>query len=202
MDNVEASINVGQTVPFVTGQFTGAGGDGGGNINPFQTIDREDIGIKLTITPKINEGDAVQLLISQEVSSLSTTSAAVDLITNKREINTRVIVDDGDIIVLGGLIDDTVEHAQERVPVLGSIPVLGALFRYQRSNFVKRNLMVFLRPQILRNSESATLHTNQRYRRMQELQRMLDADGVPLMPGVDRPKLPPLEGEPEPAPQP
>ena len=202
MDNEEASINVGQTVPFVTGQFTGAGGDGGGNINPFQTINREDIGIKLTITPQINEGDAVQLLISQEVSSLSTTSTAVDLITNKREINTRVIVDDGDIIVLGGLIDDTVEHAQERVPVLGSIPVLGALFRYQRSNFVKRNLMVFLRPQILRNSESATLHTNQRYRRMQELQRMLDADGVPLMPGVDRPKLPPLEGEPEPAPQP
>lgn len=198
MDNEEATINVGQTVPFVTGQFTGVGGDGGGQVNPFQTINREDIGIKLTITPKINEGDAVQLLISQEVSSLSNQATAVDLITNKREIKTRVIVDDGDIIVLGGLIDDTVEHSQERVPVLGSIPILGHAFRYQRSNVVKRNLMVFLRPQILRDSASATLHTNQRYRRMQQLQQMLDPDGVPLMPGVDVPSLPPLDGDPEP----
>ncbi len=202
MDNEEATINVGQTVPFVTGQFTGVGGDGGGQVNPFQTINREDIGLKLTITPKINEGDAVQLLISQEISSLSNQATAVDLITNKREIKTRVIVDDGDIIVLGGLIDDTVEHSQERVPLLGSIPILGHAFRYQRSNVVKRNLMVFLRPQILRDSASATLHTNQRYRRMQELQQMLDPDGVPLMPGVDVPTLPPLDGDPDPAPQP
>ncbi len=201
MDNEEATINVGQTVPFVTGQFTGVGGEGG-QVNPFQTINREDIGIKLTITPKINEGDAVQLLIEQEVSSLSNQATAVDLITNKREIKTRVIVDDGDIIVLGGLIDDTVEHSQERVPLLGSIPILGHAFRYQRSNIVKRNLMVFLRPQILRDSDSATLHTNQRYRRMQQLQQMLDPDGIPLMPGVDGPALPPLDGDPEPAPRP
>src|SRR5690606_28548991 len=150
------TINVGQTVPFVTGQFTGTGGTGG-QLNPFQTIDREDIGVKLTVTPKINEGDAVQLQIAQAVSSLSNRTGAVDLITSKREITTRVIVDDGEIIVLGGLIDDTVDHTQERVPVLGAIPLLGRLFSYQRSNVVKRNLMVFLRPRILRDPASATL---------------------------------------------
>lgn len=197
MDNEEATINVGQTVPFITGQFTGAQ-DGAGQVNPFQTINREDIGLKLTITPKINEGDAVQLLIHQEVSSLAPgTTGAVDLITNKREISTRVIVQDGDIIVLGGLIDDTVQHNQQRVPILGSIPILGHAFRYQRTTSVKRNLMVFLQPRILRDAESTTLQTNQRYRRMQELQRMLEGEQVPLMPDVRRPSLPPID-EPEP----
>lgn len=197
MDNEEATINVGQTVPFITGQFTGAQAPGG-QVNPFQTINREDIGLKLTITPKINEGDAVQLLIHQEVSSLAPgTTGAVDLITNKREISTRVIVQDGDIIVLGGLIDDTVQHNQQRVPILGSIPILGHAFRYQRTTSVKRNLMVFLQPRILRDAESATLQTNQRYRRMQELQRILEGERVPLMPDVRRPSLPPID-EPEP----
>ncbi|MCA1798991.1 MAG: type II secretion system secretin GspD [Xanthomonadaceae bacterium] len=196
MDNEEATINVGQTVPFITGQFTGAQ-DGAGQVNPFQTINREDIGLKLTITPKINEGDAVQLLIHQEVSSLAPgTTGAVDLITNKREISTRVIVQDGDIIVLGGLIDDTVQHNQQRVPILGSIPILGHAFRYQRTTAVKRNLMVFLQPRILRDAESATLQTNQRYRRMQQLQQMLESEQVPLMPDVRRPSLPPID-EPE-----
>lgn len=201
MDNEEATINVGQTVPFITGQFTGAQG-ADGQVNPFQTINREDVGLRLTITPKINEGDAVQLLIHQEVSSLAPgTTGAVDLITNKREISTRVIVGDGDIIVLGGLIDDTVQNTQQRVPILGSIPILGHAFRYQRTTAVKRNLMVFLQPRILRDAASATVQTNQRYRQMQELQQMLEGERVPLMPDVRRPELPQLE-EREPQPQP
>src|SRR5690606_9211906 len=132
----------------VSGQFTGTG-TGAGQVNPFQTINREDVGLMLKITPKINEGNAVQLLIEQEVSSLTHAPAgAVDLVTNKREIRTRVIVEDGDIIVLGGLMDDSLQMNQERVPILGSIPILGHAFRYQRTSTVNRTLMVFLRPQI------------------------------------------------------
>lgn len=201
MDNEEAEINVGQQVPFLTGQFTGAGQQPGG-VNPFQTINREDVGLKLKITPKINEGNAVQLAIEQEVSSLSQApTGAVDLVTNRREIKTRVIVEDGDIIVLGGLIDDTLQENQERVPILGSIPILGRAFRYETTSKVKRNLMVFLRPQIIRDAAAATLHTNRRYRDMQELQEMLQDKRVPLMPDVDRPILPPVD-EPEPDPEP
>ncbi len=201
MDNEEAHINVGQQVPFVTGQYSQSG-TGQPGINPFQTINREDVGLKLKITPRINEGDAVQLAIEQEVSSLSqAASGAVDLVTNKREIKTHVIVDDGDIIVLGGLIDDTLQENQERVPILGSIPILGRAFRYDRTSKVKRNLMVFLRPRIIRDAAAATLHTNRRYRDMQEMQEMLQDKRVPLMPGVDRPTLPPVdEPEPDPAP--
>lgn len=193
MDNEEAYINVGQTVPFVSGQFTGTG-TGGGQVNPFQTINREDVGLRLKITPKINEGNAVQMLIESEVSSLTQAPAgAVDLVTNKREINTRVIVEDGDIIVLGGLMDDSLQSNQERVPILGSIPILGHAFRYQRTSTVKRTLMVFLRPQILRDAGSANYHTNQRYRQMQRLQEELEGERVPLMPEIERPRLPPID---------
>lgn len=190
MDNEEAEINVGQTVPFISGQFSGTGSVPG-QVNPFQTINREDVGLRLRITPTINEGDAVQLTIEQEVSSLSAApTGAVDLVTNKREIRTRVIVEDGDIIVLGGLMDETLQESQERVPILGSIPILGHAFRYQRSQSVKRTLMVFLRPRIMRDAETANWHTNQRYRRMQDLQRSLQERPVPLMPDLDRPQVP------------
>lgn len=193
MDNEEAEINVGQTVPFVSGQFTGTG-TGAGQINPFQTINREDVGLRLRITPKINEGDAVQLLIEQEVSSLSQAPVgAVDLVTNKREIRTRVIVEDGDIIVLGGLMDESLQENQERVPILGSIPILGHAFRYQRASTVKRTLLVFLRPQIIRDADSANWHTNQRYRQMRQLQESLENERVPLLPDARRPVIPPLE---------
>ncbi len=193
MDNEEAYINVGQTVPFVSGQYTGTG-TGTGQVNPFQTINREDVGLRLTITPKINEGNAVQMLIQSEVSSLTQAPVgAVDLVTNKREINTRVIVEDGDIIVLGGLMDDSLQSNQERVPILGSIPILGHAFRYQRTSTVKRTLMVFLRPQILRDAESANYHTNQRYQQMRRLQEELEGERVPLMPESERPRLPPID---------
>ena len=121
-DNEEASLNIGQEVPFVSGQYTNTGSTGG-TVNPFTTVNRESVGVKLTITPQINEGDSLLLEISQEISSIAASSAgAVDLITNQRIIETTVIVDDGTIIVLGGLIEDTLREQNQRVPVLGSVP--------------------------------------------------------------------------------
>ncbi len=131
LDNQEAFITVGQNVPFVTGSFTNSGG-GDGAQNPFQTIERENVGITLTVTPHINEGDAIVLDIEQEVSSLSglsVTQTASDIITNERKIQTKVLAVDGRVVVLGGLIKDDVQDAQQKVPLLGDIPYLGRLFR-------------------------------------------------------------------------
>ncbi|MDH4073559.1 MAG: type II secretion system secretin GspD, partial [Gammaproteobacteria bacterium] len=162
-DNEEATLNVGQEVPFVTGSFSNTGGTGGA-VNPFQTIQREQVGVKLSITPQINEGDSLLLKISQEISNIaSSSSGAVDLITNERTIETTVIVDDGQILVLGGLLEDVLRESEQRVPILGSIPLLGALFRTQTSDLVKTNLMVFIRPKILRDSSQMTFETNAKY---------------------------------------
>ena len=130
-DNEEASLNVGQEVPFVTGSFTNTGGNVG-SVNPFQTIQREQVGVKLTITPQINEGNSLLLDISQEISNIAqSVEGATDLITNQRIVETTVIVDDGQILVLGGLLEDVLRESEQRVPILGSIPFLGALFRAQ-----------------------------------------------------------------------
>lgn len=190
-DNEEASINVGQEVPFVTGSFSNAGGNQGG-VNPFQTIQREQIGVKLTLTPQINEGDAILLKISQEISSISesATAGAADLITNERTIDTTVIVEDGGILVLGGLIQDTLRENTQRVPVLGRIPVLGALFRNRSVSKVKTNLMVFIRPKILRDASQTAVETDAKYNYIRDIQR---GGRVPQLRGVDRPLIPPLE---------
>jgi len=191
-DNEEASLNVGQEVPFVTGSFTNTG-TAGGAVNPFQTIQREQVGVKLTITPQINEGDAILLKISQEISSISESAAgAADLITNERTIETTVIVEDGGILVLGGLIEDSLRESTQKVPILGSIPLLGVLFRNRSVDKVKTNLMVFIRPKILRDGTAATIATNAKYNFARD---MLSQDGtnVPQMFGEDRPTLPPLE---------
>lgn len=187
MDNEEAEIRVGQQVPFVTGQFTNTGGTGtGGAVNPFQTIQREQVGLVLKLTPKINEGDAVRLKIEQEISSVSESTQAVDLITNNRNINTSVIVEDGGILVLGGLLQEDLRERQSRVPILGSIPLIGALFRATSVNKVKTNLMVFIKPTILRNDEQASFATNQKYNRVRELQLERDPSRIPLMRGAER----------------
>ena len=192
-DNEEASLNVGQEVPFVSGQFTNAGGAGGA-VNPFTTVNRESVGVKLTITPQINEGNSLLLKISQEVSSIaSSATAAVDLITNQRIIETTVIVDDGSIVVLGGLIDDVLRESDQRVPVLGSIPILGNLFRSRKTELVKTNLMVFIRPKILRDAEQTYIETNQKYNYIRDMQLGVAGVSVPLMPNVERPTLPPLD---------
>jgi general secretion pathway protein D len=191
-DNEEATLNVGQEVPFVTGSFTNTGGGAGGAVNPFQTIQRQQIGVKLSITPQINEGDSMVLAISQEISNIAQSAAAVDLITNQRIVETTVIVDDGQILVLGGLLEDQLRESDQRVPVLGSIPVLGALFRARTTEKVKTNLMIFIRPTILRDAATTAIETNQKYNMIRNIQQRNDT-GVQLMPKESRPVLPPLE---------
>lgn len=165
LDHHEAMLKVGQEVPFVTGQFTNTGAGGGSQPqNPFQTIDRRDVGLTLTVTPHINEGDAVRLDIRQEVSKLATQPlGAVDLVTNKSELTTSVLVQDGAILVLGGLITEDVSENISKVPGLGDIPVLGNLFRYRSTRTERRNLMVFLRPVILRDEVSETSISSAKY---------------------------------------
>jgi len=171
MDNHPANINVGQEVPFVSGGFSAQGiTTSEGEINPFQTIERKEIGIKLNVTPHINEGDQVMLSIEQEVSTLAPSAGAVDLITNKRTISTRVMVPDGAILVLGGLTTEDVQERMERVPGLSNIPVFGELFKYRRNSNVKRNLMVFIRPTILHDDRLMDEVTGRKYRKIREAQ--------------------------------
>ena len=193
-DNEEATLNVGQEVPFVTGSYSNTG-NAGGAVNPFQTIQRQQIGVKLAITPQINEGDSMLLEISQEISSISQSAAnAVDLITNQRIVETTVIVDDGEILVLGGLLEDALRESDQRVPILGSIPVLGALFRSQKTEKIKTNLMIFIRPTILRDAATTAFETNAKYNMIREIQRGGQNADIQLMPGRSRPMLPPLDG--------
>jgi len=159
LDNQETELSVGQEVPFIQGEFTTnvanpSGGDGAAGLlgNPFRTIERKEVGLKLTVTPRINEGDSVRMDIKLESSSLAPTPAgASDLITNKRTLSNSVLVPDGNMLVLGGLISNETRENISKVPGLGDIPVLGNLFRYRSSNTLKRNLMIFLKPTILRD---------------------------------------------------
>ncbi len=177
MDNEEARIEVGQEVPFLSGSFANTGGNNGA-VNPFQTINREKVGTLLEITPQINEGNAILLKIKQETSSVAPSSqGAADLITNERIIETSVIVDDGGILVLGGLIDDSYQESEQRVPILGRIPLLGSLFRAKNTIKEKTNLMVFIRPRILRDGTQSTIETNQKYNYIRNLQRGDEALG-------------------------
>jgi general secretion pathway protein D len=201
MDNQEAQIKVAQEVPFVTGQFTNTGGNNNGAVNPFQTITRQEVGTILKITPQINEGDSVMLKIEQESSSIAgTSSGAVDLITNKRTINTNVLIEDGGTIVLGGLIQDTQTSGEQRVPFLGRIPILGEAFRTRSAKKNKTNLMVFIQPRILRDGVATTFETNQKYNYIRDQQRRSGPRGdvLPLLPGVKKQVLPDLPPPPTP----
>jgi general secretion pathway protein D len=192
-DNEEASLNVGQEVPFVTGSFTNTGGNIGA-VNPFQTIQREQVGVKLTITPQINEGDSLLLDISQEISNIAqSVEGATDLITNQRIVETTVIVDDGQVLVLGGLLEDVLRESEQRVPILGSIPFLGVLFRSQVTDKVKTNLLVFIRPTILRDAATISTETNAKYNLIKDALDKTNEDGINLMPGEQGFALPPFE---------
>lgn len=192
MDNQEAEIRVGQEVPFLTGQFTNTGASAG-SVNPFQTIQREEVGTSLTITPQINDGSGIVLTIEQETSSLSPgATGAVDIVTNTRSISTSVYVEDGQILVLGGLSDDQLLESEQRVPGLGKIPGLGWLFKSHKTNRVERNLYVFIRPTIIRESVDASIQTNSKYNYIRELQRQQSEENVKLMRGERPPELPPL----------
>jgi len=185
MDNEEAFFIVGQEVPIITGSQTGSAV---GN-NPFQTVDRKEVGIKLKVTPQINEGTAVQLLIEQEVSSVSG-ATAVDISINKREVKTTVIVDDKGTVVLGGLIDDQVNESVSKVPILGDIPILGNLFKSTNTTKRKRNLMVFIRPTIIRDGVTMNKISHKKYNFIRAQQLDHQADGISLMPNTEGPSLP------------
>jgi general secretion pathway protein D len=161
LDNVEAEIVFGQNVPFVTGSFANTGGVG--VTNPFQTIERQDVGITLKVKPQINEGNAIKLQIQQEVSSLESSAVASDVVTNKRAIRTEVMIEDGQTIVLGGLIKDEFRDTVRKVPLLGSIPILGRLFSFTKTEKIKSNLMVFIRPVIMEAGASSNHFTSQKY---------------------------------------
>ncbi len=186
-DNNEAEISIGQNVPFVTGSFTTTTGDA---TNPFQTIQREDVGISLKVTPQINEGDTVILEIEQEVSSISNSAGASDIITNERKIATKVIAQDGETIILGGLISDDIQQQEQKVPFLGDIPLLGNLFRNDTATVIKSNLMVFLRASIIRDAQTMAGATGEKYRYIRDQQiaskgeanYLLDKDLLPLLP--------------------
>lgn len=203
MDNQEAEIKVAQEVPFVTGQYTSTGGNTGNNLNPFQTIQRQEVGTILKITPQINEGDSVMLKIEQESSSIAATSSgAVDLVTNKRTISTHVLIEDGGTVVLGGLIQDSQTGGEQRVPFLGRIPVVGEAFKSRSAKKTKTNLMVFIQPRILRDGLDAAFETNQKYNYMRDQQRKLgpQREVLPLLPGTPRAILPELPAAPAPQP--
>ncbi len=194
LDNQEAYITVGQNVPFVTGSFTNTGAGGDGAQNPFQTIQRENVGITLTVTPHINEGDSVVLDIEQEVSSLSgLTAVASDLITNERKIQTKVLAQDGRVVVLGGLIKDDVQDGTQSVPLLGDIPVLGRLFRTDGVKVVKTNLLIFIRPTILRDNEGLAGATADKYRYIRDKQVQLREQGLEFFDSENVPVLPEWE---------
>ncbi|MNF43919.1 Type II secretion system protein D precursor [compost metagenome] len=164
LDNQKAEILVGQNVPFQTGTFTT---DASGANNPFTTIERQDIGVTLKVTPHINEGATLRLEIEQEISSIAPsatlTAEAVDLITNKRSIKSTILAEDGQVIVLGGLIQDDITQTDSKVPLLGDIPILGRLFRSTRDTHVKRNLMVFLRPTVVRDRAGLAALSGKKY---------------------------------------
>jgi general secretion pathway protein D len=207
MDNQEAELKVAQEVPFVTGQFTNTTAVTGGTVNPFQTIQRQEVGTILKVTPTISaEGTSVMLKIAIESSSIGQKPAgAVDLVTNKRTITTTVLIEDGGVVVLGGLIEDNSVKGEQRVPFLGNIPLIGLLFKTRNATSTKNNLILFIRPKILRDPSQAAFETDLKYNYMMDQENKLNTrEAVPLLPGVSRGKLdapppPPPPGNPAPA---
>ena len=184
LDNEEAYFIVGQEVPIITGSATGSN-----NANPFQTVERKEVGIKLKVTPQVNEGSGVQLTIEQEVSSVSG-ATGVDIAINKREIKTTVMADNGKTVVLGGLIDEDVQESMQKVPILGDIPYLGALFRSTATSTRKRNLMVFLKPTIIRESTLMDAISKEKYNYIRADELRKQEEGLSLMDDAQLPLLP------------
>ena len=202
LDNTEAQFKVVQEVPFLTGQYTNTGGTSSQPTNPFQTVERKDVGLILTVTPHINEGTAVRLEIKQEVSAIaSTVSGAVDLITNKRELTTSVLVPDGGLLVLGGLKEEETRESMQGVPGVSRIPVLGHLFKSRNAQRKKRNLMIFLRPIIMRDAATEAAVSSEKYNflraeqlRMRENKELrYRGDKQPLLPALEDFTAPPAD---------
>ena len=208
LDNEEARIVIGQNVPFVTGSFTNTGSNNGA-VNPFQTIERKDVGLTLRVKPQISEDGTVKMQIFQEVSSVQASSinSSTGLITNKRSIESNVLVEDGAIVVLGGLLQDEYSGNQEKVPILGDVPFFGNLFKSEARSRKKTNLMVFLRPVIVRDASSTESLSLDRYDQMRAAQQIaqprsstvVPINEAPVLPEVQSPALPPKRVSPPPA---
>ncbi|WP_202758558.1 type II secretion system secretin GspD [Delftia acidovorans] len=199
LDNEEARIIVGQNVPMVTGSY--ASNSTGGTVNPFTTVERKDVGLMLRVRPQINENGTVKLAVFQEVSSVdeSTRKDTNGLTTNKRSIESNVLVEDGNIVVLGGLIDDNYSQAEDRIPLLGDIPVLGNLFRNTNRKRNKTNLMVFLRPVVMRDAAATNQVSSERYEAIRAQQQGLQPEQNVLLRSVNAaPVLPTLTPQPDP----
>ena len=197
LDNEEAQIIVGENVPFPTGQYTNTGG-ANGSVNPFTTVDRKDVGLMLRVRPQINENGTVKLTLYQEVSNVdkSTLTNAYGPSTNKRSIESTVLVDDGSIVVLGGLLEDSYSLGEDKVPVLGDVPVVGNLFRSEKRQRQKSNLMVFLRPVVIRDNATSDALVQDRYEAIRALQQASQPAPRAVLRGVgDAPVLPPLPGK-------
>ena len=199
LDNEEAKIVIGQNVPFVTGQFTNTGASGG-TVNPFQTIERKDVGLTLRVKPQISENGTIKLQIFQEVSSVqpSTLNAPNGPTTNKRSIESNVLVDDGSIVVLGGLLQDEYAGNQEKVPVVGDLPFFGNLFKSETRSRKKTNLMVFLRPVVVRDAPQGDALSLDRYDLMRLQQDLAQPAPSTVVPVNSGPMLPALIIEPRP----
>ena len=210
LDNEEARIVIGQNVPFVTGSFTNTGGGGNnGAVNPFQTIERKDVGLTLRVKPQISENGTIKMTIFQEVSSVQSTSAAGP-ITNKRTIESTVLVDDGSVVVLGGLLQDEYAGNQGKVPGLGDVPIFGNLFKSETRSRKKTNLMVFLRPVVVRDAVRSDALTLDRYELMRSKQEaaqpapsgVVPVEGSPVLPPYTAPPAPPARPTPPTPPAP
>jgi len=196
LDNQEAQIKIAQEVPFVTGQYTSGTSVSAvsGVVNPFQTIQREEVGTILKITPQITDDGTILLKIDQEVSSLATTAVkTVDVVTNKRTISTKVLVGDGEVIVLGGLIEEDQLQSEDRVPFLGAIPLIGQLFKVRNSQKTKTNLMVFIRPTVLLDANQVAAETGAKYNFLRSLQQGITGGKADMLHGEHQPTLPDLD---------
>ena len=191
MNNEEAEVKVTQEIPLITGQYTSSTAAVNGTTSPFETIQREEVGTILKVTPHISEGNTIQLKIEQEDSAPGAKIAdSADISTNKRSIKTTILIEDGGIIVLGGLMQDTVTESEDRIPVLGAIPLLGNLFKSRSGSRQKSNLLVFLRPKILRDQAATQQVSSKEYDSIREEQRSLHKGKITLLPGERQPSLP------------
>jgi general secretion pathway protein D len=204
MNNEEAEVKVTQEIPLITGSYSSSTASVSGTTSPFTTIQREEVGTILKVTPHINEGNSVQLKIEQEDSSPGAKLAnSADISTNKRSIKTTVLIEDGGVIVLGGLMSDTVLESEDRVPGLGAIPLLGNLFKSRAGSRQKKNLLVFIRPQILRDADATESTSETQYNDVRQQQRSLNKGHINLLPGQKQPvvpAIPPGAGLPAPPP--
>jgi general secretion pathway protein D len=193
MNNEEAEVKVTQEIPLITGSYSNTTASVSGTTSPFTTIQREEVGTILKVTPHINEGNSVQLKIEQEDSSPGAKiTDSADISTNKRSIKTTVLIEDGGIIVLGGLMSDTVTQSEDRVPGLGAIPLLGNLFRSRSGSRQKKNLLVFIRPKILRDADATEKTSETQYNEVREGEKTLNNGHIMLLPGQKQPVVPPM----------